>query len=65
MTRKPISLKPILPNGMELNLNGPDFSKLKYEQPLPDTAVVLQQIEGDANATEAIRTTRIKTLGIP
>ncbi len=62
MSGKPIAIKAILPGGMELNLTGPDFSKLKCEQPLPDTAIVLQRIEDEGNAGEILRSARAKTM---
>jgi hypothetical protein len=36
MMHKPITMKPILPHGIALNLTGPDFSKLNFERPLTD-----------------------------
>jgi len=40
--------------------DGPDFSKLKCEQPLPDTTAVLEQMDDDANAQQISK--RIPTL---
>jgi hypothetical protein len=65
MAQKPIKLKAVLPNGVELHMDGPDFSKLKCEHPPAETAVVLQRAEDDASAVQAIRTTHLLTLGIP
>jgi hypothetical protein len=36
-----------------IDLTEPDFSKLRFEHPQPDTAAMLQSIEDDADA-EAI-----------
>ena len=53
MTRKPIAIKPVLPCGFELNMNGPDFSKLHCEQPLPDVATIVLRAKDDADAAAA------------
>ena len=65
MTEKPAKLKVILPNGAELDMNGPDVSKLNYEHPPAETAAAAQRAEDEANAVEAIRTAHLLTLGIP
>ena len=65
MTDKPMKLKVILSDGAELDLNGPDISKLKYERPPAETAAILERAEEDANAVEAIRAAHLLTLGIP
>lgn len=65
MTEKPRKLKVILPDGAELDLNGPDISTLECERPPAETAAVLQRAEEDANAVEAVRAARLLTLGIP
>jgi hypothetical protein len=65
MTEKPRKLQVILPNGAELDLNGPDVSKLKCERPPADTAAVLQRAEEDVNAVESIRAVHLLTLGMP
>ena len=61
----PKGLEPILPDGSKLNLKGPDFAKLKCEQPLADSAVVLEQARDDANAVTQIKGVRILTLRLP
>ena len=65
MTQKPAATKAILPNGVELNLNGPDLSKLCFEHPPVETAVVLQRAEDDTNAVQIIRRLHLLTLEIP
>jgi len=52
--RDPLSSeeRALIQRAAELKLKSPDFSKLKCEQPLPDTAVILEQIEDDTNARQ-------------
>ena len=64
MTSNPV-VEAILPDGSKLDLKGPDFTKLKCEQPLADTAVVLEQARDDADAVTRIKRVRILTLGLP
>jgi hypothetical protein len=65
MTETPKKLRVVLPNGAELDLKGPDISKLKCEHPPVETAAVLQRAEEDSGAVEAIRMAHLFTLGIP
>ena len=65
MSQKPIKVKAILPDGVEIELNGPDFSKIKCERPIVETGVVLERAKEDVNAVEAIRSARWLTYGMP
>ena len=65
MSQKPIKVKAILPDGVELDLNGPDLSKTKRERPLVETGAALERANEDVNAVEAIRSARWLTYGMP
>jgi hypothetical protein len=63
MARKSTPNEPILVTTTKPNLNGPDFSGLRCERPMPDTARVLQRIKEEADAERIYDGMCARTMG--